>query len=315
MAASAAASNSHAIAVDPPDFGVPLDLRNGSPAVVQLRGKHRSITEPVANARHRVAFACQPDQRAIRLRAVAPRVAMDPDNQRHATGIAACREVQIKPLPSVCGLARPWLAVGLVAVCRDARGICRCGHRRSQCGVARNGRCRALFRRCYWKELRCRPRIAERWTNRHRLVRHLVERRPSPGAAALGSTGAAPPLRHFHARGGIGCRPGILPPGDGHMRRQEHLHRARVRSGDRVDQQWHDQQGSWQQSPRVGCDGRGGRKNRHEQSIPSDAIPNPPKDPPDRGPASRAAWRARAWKAKATTSVGPASDRSGSVRR
>ena len=245
---------------------------------------------------------------------------MDPDDQRHATGIAAGREIQIKPLPSVGGLARPWSAVGLVTMCRDARGICRGGHRRSQCGVGRNGRCRALFRRRHWKELRGRPRIAERWTNRPRLIRHLVERRPSPGAATLGPTGAAPPLRHFHARGGIGCRPGILSPGDGHMRRQEHLHRARVRSGDRVDEQWHDQHrhnehGSRQRSPRVTCAGRGGRKNRHDQSIPSDAIPDRPEDPPDHGPAARAARRARAWNAKATTSGGPASGRSGSVRR
>ena len=305
------------------------------PAVVQLRGKHRMITEPVANARHRVAFACQPGHRTIRLGAVAPRVAMDPDDQRHATGIAAGREVQIKPLPSVGGLARPWLAVGLVAVCRDARGVCRRGHRRSQCGVGRNGRCRALFRRCRWKKLRGRPLIAERWTNRPRLIRHLVERRPSPGAATLGPTGAAPPLRHFHARGGIGCRPGILPPGDGHMRRQEHLHRARVRSGDRVDQQWHDQhrhneQGSRQQSPRVGCggmDGVGGRRWRVAVGWKAERIAMirvyPPMrfqtghttGPSDHGPAARAARRARAWNAKATTSGGPASGRSGSVRR
>ena len=293
MAASATAGNSHAIAVDPPDVGVPLDLRNGSPAVVELRGKHRSITEPVADARHRVALACQPDQWAIRLGAVAPRVAMDPDDERHATGIASGRQVQIKPLPSMGGLARLWLAVGLVTVCRDASGIWRRRHRRGhswrgQCGVGRHGRCRALFRRCHWKELRGRQRIAERWTNRHRLARHLVERRPSPGAATLGSTGAAATLRHFHARGGIGCRPGILPPGDGHMRRQEHLHRACFRSGDRVDQQWHDQQGSWQQSPRAGCGGGEGRKNRHSQSIPSDAIPDAPDHRPTRPRARRA---------------------------
>ena len=38
-------------------------------------------------------------------------------------------------------------------------------------------------------------------------------------------------------------------------------------------------------------------------------------DPPDHGPAARAAQRAREWNAKATTSGGPASGRSGSVRR
>jgi hypothetical protein len=43
-----------------------------------------------------------------------------------------------------------------------------------------------------------------------------------------------------------------------------------------VDEQWHDQQGSRQESPRSGCGGGGGRKNRHSQSIPSDAIPDRP---------------------------------------
>ena len=214
------------------------------------------------------------------------------------------------------GLACLELAIGLVAMRRDTVGI-RTGrtHRGNRCGVGRHGRCRALIRWCHRNELRGRQHIAERRTNRLRLVRHLVERRPSPGAATLGPTRNPPALRHFHARGGIGCRPGIVPPGDDHMRRQEHLQRGHVRSGDRAGQHRHNQQGSRQQTPRSGRGGKGGRENRHAQSIPSDAIPNPPKDPPDHGPASRAAWRARAWKAKATTSVGPASDRSGSVRR
>jgi len=202
---------------------------------------------------------------------------------------------------------------------RDTGGI-RTGrtHRRSQCALDRNGRCRALSGWWHWKELRGRRRIAERWTNRHRLVRHLVER-PPPGAATLGPTGDPPALRHLYAGGCIGCWPGILSPGDDHMRRQEYLHWARVGSGDRDDEQWYDHEGSRQQSPQAGCGGRGSRKHRHDQSIPSDAIPHPIEDPPeaptDHGPAARAARRARVWNTKATTSGGPASGRSGSVRR
>ena len=213
---------------------------------------------------------------------------MDPDDQRHATGVAAGGEIEIEPLSGMMGLARLEMAIWLVTLRRDTGGI-RTGrtHWRSQCALDHNGRCRALCGWCHWNELRGLRRIAERWTNRHRLVRHLVER-PSSGATTLGPTGDPPALRHFHAGGGIGCRPGILPPGDGHMRRQEHLHRACFRSGDRVDQQWHDQQGSWQQSPRAGCGGGEGRKDRHSQSIPSDAIPDAPDHRPTRPRARRA---------------------------
>jgi hypothetical protein len=87
---------------------------------------------------------------------------MDPDDQRHATGIAAGGKVQIKPLPSVGGLGRPWLTVRLVAVCRDAGG-------------SRSGWLSG------WLRGRSRYGIGWHWRSDRRpggcpLDRHLVER-------------------------------------------------------------------------------------------------------------------------------------------
>jgi hypothetical protein len=96
---------------------------------------------------------------------------MDPDDQRHAPGIAAGWEVEIEPLAAVAGLALRGWAVWLVAVRREAGGILtgrrnRCGRRGSGLDRLGNGRagCRQLDRQLDWQ---------------------LVERLATPGAAPL----------------------------------------------------------------------------------------------------------------------------------
>jgi hypothetical protein len=68
---------------------------------------------------------------------------VDPDDQRHAAGVAAGRKIEIEPLPPVCGSAVREMAIRLITMRGDA-GVTERGRQR---GVGLKRRYRALVRR------------------------------------------------------------------------------------------------------------------------------------------------------------------------
>ena len=187
---------------------------------------------------------------------------MNPDDQRHATGIASGWQIQIESLAAVAGLPGLRLAIRLVAEGRHADGIR---------GGRPSGR---RQRRIRW------PRGGDgHLRDWHRgwlfggghghtgslLDRRFIDREAASNAAPLRPPGDATARRilgyrrNLHACGRVGRRTGILPPGQQRLRK-------RVEQDDAACQQAEHERAP-RRPWRADGTGVGGRVTGHTTSI------------------------------------------------